>query len=235
MKSFTFVGRCLRFNHSLSMKTDLDIFGKKELSPVAVLLNLSALRSERSLSREEYLRVCERFPDLHIEREKDGTITVMSPVKRGSGKREISLMGFLFIWVQAHKSGELHGPSSGFDLPDGSTKQPDAAWISPERLAAAESDDEDDFIKTVPDFVGEVRSSSDSISALRKKMANSWIKNGVRLGWLIDPYAEKAYIYRQGQKEPEVVEGFSNKSLSGEDVMKGFKLELSDFKIKRKS
>ena len=144
-------------------------------------------------------------------------------------------MGFLFVWFQAHKSGELHGPSSGFDLPDGSTKQPDVAWISPERLAAAETDDEDDFIKVVPDFVGEVRSSSDSIGQLRKKMANAWMKNGVRLGWLIDPYEEKAYIYRQGEKEPEIVKGFDKKSLDGEDILQGFKLDLPEFKIKRKS
>jgi Uma2 family endonuclease len=149
------------------MKSDVDIFGKKELSPVAVLLNLSALKSERSLTREEYLSVCERFPNLHIEREKDGKITVMSPVLKGSGRREISLLRYLIIWLEKHQAGEIFGPSSGFDLPDGSTKQPDAAWISPERLAGAESDDEDDFIKTVPDFVGEVRSSSDSIAQLR--------------------------------------------------------------------
>ena len=174
------------------MRSDFKFQDNNEASPVAVLLSMSALRTERSLSREEYLKVCERFPNLHIEREKNGTITVMSPVKRLSGKHEVSLMGLLFVWFHAFKKGELHGPSSGFDLPDGSTKQPDAAWISPERLAKTEPDDENDFLKIVPDFVGEVRSSSDSIGQLRKKMANAWMKNGVRLGWLIDPYGEKA-------------------------------------------
>ena len=216
------------------MQTDFDIFSKKNLSPVGTLLGLSALRSERSLSREEYLKVCERFPDLHIEREKNGTITVMSPVLKGTGRRESALHGLLYIWFHAKKLGELYGPSAGFDLPDGSTKQPDAAWISPVRLAEGEPDDDEEFIKTVPDFVGEVRSSSDSMGQLRKKMTNSWMKNGVRLGWLIDPYDEKAYIYRQGEKEPEIVKGFDNKSLSGEGVLPGFKLDLSEFKIKRK-
>ena len=61
------------------------------------------------------------------------------------------------------------------------------------------------------------------------------MKNGVRLGWLIDPYAEKAYIYRDGEKDPEIVTGFSNKSLSGEGVLAGFKLNLSDFISKRKA
>lgn len=216
------------------MRTAIDFFNKKDPDPIATLLSMSALRSERRLSREEYLRICERYPDLHIERDKNGTITVMSPVKRGTGKREISLLRFLIIWFETHKKGELHGPSSGFDLPDGSTKQPDAAYISQERLDDAPEEEEEDFIKIVPDFVGEVRSSSDSIGPLRKKMANAWMKNGVRLGWLIDPYEEKAYIYRQGVKEPEIVTNFEKNALDGEDVLPGFNLKLSEFKAKRK-
>ncbi len=199
-----------------------------------MLLGMSALRTERKLSREEYLRVCEQYPNLHIEREKNGTITVISPVKRLSGKHEASLFGLLFIWFNSLKKGELHGPSSGFDLPDGSTKQPDVAYISQECLDAAETDDENEFIKIVPDFVGEVRSSSDSIGQLRKKMTNTWMKNGVRLSWLIDPYAEKAYIYRQGEKDPEIVTGFDKKALLGEAVLPGFSLNLAEFKVKGK-
>jgi Uma2 family endonuclease len=60
------------------------------------------------------------------------------------------------------------------------------------------------------------------------------MKNGVRLGWLIDPYNEKAYVYRQGEKDPEIIAGFDKKSLDGEGVLPGFKLDLSEFKIKRK-
>ena len=53
--------------------------------------------------------------------------------------------------------------------------------------------------------------------------------NGVRLAWLIDPYGEKAYIYRNNM-EPETIIGF-DKVLSGETVMVGFILELSEFKL----
>ena len=60
------------------------------------------------------------------------------------------------------------------------------------------------------------------------------MKNGVWLGWLIDPYDEKAYVYRQGKKAPEVIEGFKTKSLSGEDVLAGFNIELSEFRRKTK-
>lgn len=47
--------------------------------------------------------------------------------------------------------------------------------------------------------------------------------NGVRLGWLIDPQKQQVEIYRLGQ-DVEVLQ--SPASLSGEDVLPGFKLEL---------
>lgn len=57
----------------------------------------------------------------------------------------------------------------------------------------------------------------------------TWIGNGVRLAWLIDPYEEKAYIYRaNGSKE--VLSGF-DRELSGEDVLPGFTLGLSQFRL----
>lgn len=62
-----------------------------------------------------------------------------------------------------------------------------------------------------------------------KKMKDSWIANGVRLAWLIDPFEEKAYIFH-ADKEPETIIGF-DKVLSGEDVLPGFVLELSEFKL----
>ena len=56
------------------------------------------------------------------------------------------------------------------------------------------------------------------------------ITNGVRLAWLIDPYEEKAYVYRVGADASEVVEGFEGKELSGETVLPGFSLPLAEMK-----
>lgn len=44
---------------------------------------------------------------------------------------------------------------------------------------------------------------------------------------MIDPYEEKAYIYRQGTA-PETVEGFAGKILTGEAVLPGFELSLDE-------
>ena len=51
-----------------------------------------------------------------------------------------------------------------------------------------------------------------------------YIENGVRLGWLIDPKNKTIEIYRQG-KEVEILE--SPETVSGEDVLPGFELNLN--------
>lgn len=195
-------------------------------------MHFGPVKLQRPLSREEFVMLAEHFPDLGMEREKNGTVTVMSPVKRGSSKRESAVIALIYLWNEGlSKSGEVHGSTGGIDLPDGTTKSPDVAWISPERLASASTNEEDDFVKIVPDFVAEVRSRSDRLAKLQKKMADSWMANGVRLGWLIDPYSEQVHIYRQGQ-EVEILKGFSGKKLSGEDVLPGFELPLDKMQVK---
>ena len=59
-------------------------------------------------------------------------------------------------------------------------------------------------------------------------MQKVWIENGVRLAWLIDPYEEKAYLYRENGSI-EVIENFEV-SLLGEDVLPEFELKLEEFR-----
>ena len=180
------------------------------------------------LSRTDFATLAGRYPDLQMEREVDGIVSVMSPVKKGSGRRESTLFLLLGLWWHKHKQGELYGSSTGFDLPDGSNKSPDVAWLSHATMSI-DTATEEDFPRVVPDFVGEVRSSSDRLPKLKHKMTNTWMANGVRLAWLIDPYEEKAYVYRQGQAVEEL-SGFDDAFLSGEDILPGFMLDLREMK-----
>ncbi len=177
------------------------------------------------LSREAYFDMAEAYPDLQIEREPNGTIYVMSPLKKGSVRRENRLNFLLNFWNENSGGGEVFGPNGTFDLPNGAIKMPDVSWISPEKLADSEGEEEETYIKTVHDFVAEIRSASDKIDKLKAKMRDSWQANGVRLAWLIDPYEEVVYVYRQGA-EVEEVHGFAGKSISGEAVLPGFSLDL---------
>lgn len=191
---------------------------------------LGAISFDEPMSKEQFILLAERFPDLRMEREADGKVLIMSPVKKGSGRRESRLFGLLALWHEKFNLGELFGPSSGFALPDGSFKAADVAWLSDESLAADPASEEE-FIQIPPDFVGEVRSATDRLKKSQQKMTDTWMANGVRLAWLIDPYEEKTYIYRQG-REVEVVEGFDSKKLSGEDVLPGFEFPLEVMKRK---
>lgn len=80
------------------------------------------------------------------------------------------------------------------------------------------------FAPLVPDFVIEIRSESDRPSKLKKKMTDTWLAYGVRLAWLIDPKAQKTYIYRPGRPAEEL-KGFE-RTLSGEDICPGFEPDL---------
>ncbi len=51
-----------------------------------------------------------------------------------------------------------------------------------------------------------------------------YMDNGVRLGWLIDPKTQKVEIYKP---EQDVVVLDSPTTISGEDVLSGFILDLT--------
>ncbi len=207
-----------------------ELLEKETFSLEDAVARLGAISFDEPMNKAQFTLLAEQFPDLRMEREADGKVIIMSPVKKGSGRRESRLFGLLALWHEKINLGELFGPSAGFDLPDGSSKAADVAWLSDESLAGDPASEEE-FIQTAPDFVAEVRSSTDRLKKSQKKMTDTWMANGVRLAWLIDPYEEKTYIYRQRQ-EVETVEGFDGKILSGEDVLPGFELPLEVMKRK---
>lgn len=183
------------------------------------------LTTTAELSEEAFEQLCAKNRDLRIEHEADGKVTIMAPVHFDSGFFEGEAFGELRLFVKESRiGGRALGPSTGFKLPDGSTKSPDAAWISAEKLANLPAEERKKFAAVVPDFVIEIRSDSDKLKPLKHKMEETWIANGVRLAWLIDPVKQKAYIYRQ-DGSIEVVPNFDGK-LSGEDVLVGFELDL---------
>jgi Uma2 family endonuclease len=193
------------------------------------LAELGPLHLERPFSRDGFEQLSARYPDLRMEQEADGSIQIMAPVKFGSGKRESIPMIYLGQWWLQHRKGQTFSASTGIQMPDGSLRSPDCGWISEERLK--EVTDEEAYLSVIPDFVVEIRSGTDLMSKLRHKMADIWMPAGVRLGWLINPYQEEAFIYRQDQTEPDYIQGFSDRSLTGESLLPGFELPLDELKV----
>jgi len=74
------------------------------------------------------------------------------------------------VWWIAHKKGQIFSPTTGFKLSDSSIRSADGAWASDEKIAALSPANRQKFAPLVPDFVIEVRSSSDRVGKLKKKM-----------------------------------------------------------------
>lgn len=149
----------------------------------------------------------------------------MSPVGGDSGKREASLIIDLGIWNRQTKLGEVFSSSTIFKLPGGGDRSPDVAWVERSRWQSLTPEQRRKFPPIAPDFVIELRSSTDSLSTLQEKM-QEYMDSGVLLGWLINPQDQQVEIYRQGQEK--AIELLPTE-LSGESVLPGFVLALDRF------
>ena len=178
------------------------------------------LSFERHMDLATFTAFSEAHPDLIAEREPSGKVIIMSPVKAGSGGTESDLNYFVQHWNRSDgKPGKLYSPSTGFLLAGEQVRCGDTVWVSKERIASflADPDHDKKWVNVCPDFVIEVRSSSDRLKPLQHKMTDVWIANGTRLAWLIDTEHEVAYIYRPGEAEPEEVRDFDRAVLGGEE------------------
>ncbi len=181
-----------------------------------------------SMTDEEFFRFCQDNRDVKFERTSTGQIIIMSPTTYLTGKRNNRILFQLNLWNEKYKLGDTVDSDTGFYLANGSMRNPDAAWISKERLATVPKAELDSFPHLCPEFIIELRSKSDSLLDLKKKM-QEWIDNGCQLGWLIDADEEVVYIYEPG-KESRTHNDF-NTPLSGSPILPGFELILSELRM----
>ena len=171
---------------------------------------------------EEFEQIVEFNQELRLELTAEGELIIMSPTGGETGNRNFEIYIDLGIWNRKYKLGKAFDSSTGFKLPNGATRSPDASWIKIERWDALSAEQRKKYLPLCPDFAVELVSESDDVEDTRKKM-REYIENGLRLGWLINPKDKQVEIYRSG-KEVEILH--SPKILSGEDVLEGFSLDL---------
>lgn len=175
------------------------------------------------VTQEQFAAISAANRDLRLERTALGELIVNPPTGWETGERNCSISGELYLWWRnAGEPGKVFDSSTGFILPSGATRAPDASWVSRERWQALTPEQRGTFANICPDFVVELRSFSDSLKSLQAKM-REYIDNGALLGWLIDPQQRRVEIYRPG-KDVEVLENPAE--LSGEAVLPGFVLNL---------
>lgn len=163
-----------------------------------------------------------------MELTKDGELIIMSPTGGEAGRKNFNLYLDLGNWNRQIKLGEAFDSSTVFVLPNGARRSPDVSWIRLERWNTLTVKEKEGFPPIAPDFVIELVSPSDlknqRYEDLQKKM-QEYLDNGVQFGWLIEPAAKTVEIFKLGQQ----VKILNNpQTLSGEDVLPGFTLDLNE-------
>lgn len=183
-----------------------------------------AIRLPKNLqfTDDEFFDFCQENRDLRLERNASGEIIVRPPTGGLTGIKNSKTTTKLAIWNEENQLGETFS-STGFTLPNGAMRSPDAAWVEKSRWEALSYEQQEKFLPLCPDFVVELISPSDTLKASQEKM-DEWMENGCRLGWLIYPKEEKAFIYKGGKVTE--VNGFDQK-LSGGVVLPGFVFDLA--------
>jgi Uma2 family endonuclease len=175
------------------------------------------------LTDEQFEELCRNNRDLRFEQTAAGDLIIMPPTGWETGNRNSEMTYQVQAWSRKIKTGKAFDSSTGFILPNGAKRSPDASWVSQVRLDAL-NPNPDKFLPLAPDFAIELRSKSDNLRTVRQKMLE-YMAVGVRLGWLINPQDKQVEIYRLNQPV-EILQ--SPEQLSGEAVLPGFVLELKE-------
>jgi Uma2 family endonuclease len=177
-----------------------------------------------SLTDEQFFELCQLNRDLRIERTADGELLIMHPTGGNTGNRNLEIEGQLWLWNRQTRLGKAFNSSTGFKLPNGAERSPDAAWVKLERWETVPESQREKFVPLCPDCVVELKSPTDSLTTLQNKM-EEYIQNGTQLGWLIDRKQRRVYVYR-AQTAMQCLENPS--TLDGKLVLPGFILDLSE-------
>jgi Uma2 family endonuclease len=180
------------------------------------------------MTDEEFFHFCQDNSDVKFERTSNGQIIIMSPTTYITGRRNNEILFQLNAWNKKFKLGSTVDSDTGFYLANGAMRNPDAAWISNQKLAKVPTSELNSFPHLCPDFIVELKSKSDSPDDLKSKM-KEWMDNGCSLGWLIDADKETVLIYEQG-KEVRDHTSF-DQPLSGEPILPGFEMILSELRV----
>ncbi|MCC5607067.1 Uma2 family endonuclease [Nostoc sp. CHAB 5834] len=134
-----------------------------------------------TVTHEQFVQLALANRDLQLERTATGELIVIPPTGSDTGKRNFDIAGQLWLWNRQTKLGVAFDSSTGFYLPNGSDRSPDAAWIRQERWDALTLEQQEIFAPICPDFVLELRSKNDSIEKLRLRHLTMWLKSPIQV------------------------------------------------------
>ena len=185
---------------------------------------LPATLNCQPMTDEEFEEFCAEHPDLNFEMTEEGELIVMAPAHLDTGHRNLQIAKRLGIWSDLDGRGYAFDSSVGYVFLNGAKRSPDASWILKSRVKALGKRKHKSFGHLCPDFAIELKSDSDRLKPLQRKM-REYISQGASLGWLIDPDKRFVEVYRANGE----VERFENiDTIEGEGLVAGFRLDLKD-------
>src|SRR6478672_4025577 len=194
------------------------------ITPLEITPLVLQMRPAFEMTDEQFFEFCQLNRDYRIERSANGELIIMSPAGSETGNRNFNLIVQLGIWAEQDGTGMGFDSSTGFKIPNGADRSPDAAWMKREKWNAIPLEQQRKFAPVCPDFVVEIRSASDNLQPLKDKM-QEYIDNCAALGLLIDRKNRKVYIY-SSQQEVQCLD--NPESVSGDPVLPGFILRMAN-------
>jgi Uma2 family endonuclease len=158
------------------------------------------LRPAAPISDEELMQFSASNKPYRIEQNKEGDLTVMTPLGGVGASNEGLVSAELIMWTRTTSNGKSFSPNIGFRLKDRSCLSPDGSWVPIKQWNALSKDERKGLLPLCPEFLIEVRSETDRRKAVEAKM-KLWIENGAKLAWLVDPLLASVTIYRPGESE----------------------------------
>jgi Uma2 family endonuclease len=156
--------------------------------------------AENLISLAEFLRLYEEEGPFEII---EGEVVPLSPQITRRGRLAGKLFRLLANHTEKHQLGEAF-----VEMPF--VLVYDSKWVRKSRT---------------PDLAVEVISPTDRMTKVTKKV-DLYLRDGVRLVWLIDPEIPQVTVYRSDSNQQTRL-GIED-TLSGEDVLPGFELPLSN-------
>ncbi len=180
--------------------------------------------AEKELTADEFWDFCVQNDKLQMELIRKNEIKITFPRGWQYSRNSVEIMGQLYEWQKNYRTGEVFNYLVGYLLPNGLILSPSFSWTEEKRFDNLSKAQKEKLIHLCPDFVIEMTSPSDSLSATQGKMLE-YLENGAQLGWLIHSKTKQVFIYRPN-REVEVLE--NPDKVLGEDILQSFELDLTE-------